>query len=116
MSLSQKDKELVDKHARRIVDKGLGTMAILMVDSMKPLSYIGSQLLHIANPILTIFPYFKDFDRIAELLEDSENIEYFLTRIEFLLNEKKELEKKTLKNAKKEKKLLDKSNDGVKHE
>jgi len=90
MSLSQKNKELVDRHAKKIVDKGLGTMVIMMVDSMKPLSYVGSQLLHIANPMLTMIPYFRDFDKIAEMLEDRNNVEYFLTRVEYFMNEKNE--------------------------
>jgi len=113
MSLSQKDKELIDKHAKKIVDKGLGTMAIMAIESVKPLNYIGSQLLLIVNPILTIFPHFKDFDKIAELIEDRENIEYFLTRIEYFMNKENEIKQKKLEEKKK---LLDKNNGGAKND
>jgi len=113
MSLSLKDKELIDKYAKKIVDKGLGTIAILAIDSVKPLSYIGSQVLYMFNPLLTMFPYFSDFDRVAELIEDKENVEYFLTRIEYFMEEEEKLSSKKISENKK--KLLN-DNNGAKNE
>ena len=107
MSLSRKDKEIIDKYAKKIVDLGLGTIAILTIESVKPLNYIGSQFLYFANPLLTVFPYFKDFDRVAELIEERDNVEYFLTRIEYFMNEE---------DKRKNKKLLKDNNNGAKHE
>ena len=98
MSLSQKDKELIEKYAKMIVDKGWGTMAIMFFDSTKYLNNVGSQLLHVLSPTLTMVPYLNDFfrnsEQIAEILEDRDNIEYFITRIEFLMNEQENLKNK----------------------
>ena len=108
MSLSQKDKELIDKYAKKIVDKGLGTMALLWLDGTSHLSGVMSQLMHIASPTLSMVPYLNDFfknaDQIAEILEDRENIDYFLKRIEFFMNKKNK--------DKEEQKALARNNDG----
>jgi hypothetical protein len=108
MSLSQKDKILIDGYAIKIVDKGWGTMAIMLFDSIKYLNNVGSQLLHVLSPTLTMVPYlsefFKNSEQISEILEDRDNVEYFITRIEYFMNENNN------------KKLLDKNNSGVKHE
>jgi len=106
MSLSQKDKELIDKYAKKIVDKGWGTIAILWLDGTSYLSNIASQMLHVINPTLNMIPYistiFKDSNQVAEILEEKENVEYFLTKIELFMNEE---------NEKKEKQKLLKNND-----
>ena len=113
MSLLQKDKKLIDKYAIKLVNKGWGTMAIMFFDSTKYLSNIGSQLLHVLSPTLTMIPYVNDFfknsDQISEILEDRDNVEYFITRIEYFMNEESKIKEN-------KKKLLDKNNDGAKHE
>ena len=113
MSLSQKDKEFIDKYAIKIVNKGWGTMAIMFFDSTKYLSNIGSQLLHVLSPTLTMVPYINDFfknsEQISEILEDRDNVEYFITRIEYFMNEQNKVKYSN-------RKLLDKNNDGAKHE
>lgn len=78
--------DLLDRYAKKLVQWKMGTIAILFLDSMKPLSFIGSQLLHVFNPVLTIFPQFKNMDKIATLLEERENLEFFIERIENHLN------------------------------
>jgi hypothetical protein len=95
--LTEDQLEIIEKNAKYIVSKGMGTVAILFIDSMAPLSFVGSQLLHIANPVLTLIPYFKDFDKIAEMMEDKENVDYFLTRVEYYMN----LKDKEKENSKK---------------
>ena len=84
--LTEDQLEIIEKNAKYIVSKGMGTIAILFIDSMSPLSFVGSQLLHIANPVLTLIPYFKDFDKVAEMMEDKDNVDYFLTRVEYYMN------------------------------
>jgi len=84
--LTEEELEIIEKNAKFIVSKGMGTVAILFIDSMAPLSFVGSQLLHIANPVLTLIPYFKDFDKVAAMMEDKDNVDYFLTRVEYYMN------------------------------
>ncbi len=80
------DHIMLDHYAEKIVSWKMGTVAILFFDSVKPLNFIGSQLLHFFNPILTIFSPFKDMDQLADLLEERENLEFFIERIEYHLN------------------------------
>jgi len=112
MSLSQKDKELIEKYAKKIVDKGWGTAALLWFDGTSYLSNVASHLLHVINPTLNMIPYinkiFKDSNQIAEILEERENVEYFLTKIEFFMNESDKKKQKVLSSKKKQKVLSDK--------
>jgi len=113
MSLSQKDKELIDKYAKKIVNKGWGTAALLWFDGTSHLSNVVGHLLHVVNPTLMMIPYikdiFKDSSKVAELLEERENVEYFLTRIEFFMNNN---DKKKLK-APKYKKIVSKNDKNI---
>lgn len=74
--------ELLGKMAKRIVDLRLTPVAIVMLESSKPLSFIGSQLMVFLQPIFTaVFP-FRQYDEIAALLEDRKNVELFIQTIE----------------------------------
>ena len=81
--------ELFDKLARRIVDLRLTPVAIVMLESGKPVSFVGSQLMVFLQPIITaVFP-FKQYDEIAALLEERANLELFIRRIERLEDERR---------------------------
>jgi hypothetical protein len=64
--------------------------AIFLLESSKPLSFVGSQLLHFLSPIVhTVFDA-AELDRFARLLERRETVEVLITRIEAAeANEKK---------------------------
>ncbi|MBN2537244.1 hypothetical protein JXB37_03095, partial [candidate division WOR-3 bacterium] len=50
--------ELFDKLAGRIVDLRLTPVAIVMLESGKPVSFVGSQLMVFLQPIITaVFPF-----------------------------------------------------------
>ncbi len=94
ISLSQKDRELIDKLAKKIVDKGFGTMAILGLESIAPVNNIVSQGLYVLSPTLGVFSLFKDLDEYARILEKKENFEYLISQIEYFLNQKNDISKK----------------------
>ena len=102
-NLTEEQLEIVERHAKIIVKYGLGTVTILWLDSLKYMSFLGSQVLQVANPILTLIPYFKDFDKVAEMMEDEENVDYFLTRIEHYMNEEDKIKNKNKKDKKRKK-------------
>lgn len=75
---------LLNKIAQKIVDYRLTTIAIVMLESSKPLSFVGSQLMVFLQPFYrAIFPY-TEYDEIAALLEERENIERLIQEIERL--------------------------------
>ncbi len=74
--------EIINKIAQKTVDLRLTPMAIVLLESTKPLSFVGSQLMVFFQPIITaIFP-FHQYEEIAALLEDRNNIELLIQTIE----------------------------------
>lgn len=87
--------EIIQKVAQKIVDLKLTTIAIVLLESSKPLSFIGSQLMVFFQPIFTaVFP-FTQYDEFAALLEDRKNIELLIQEIEQLDEEKRGKGKKS---------------------
>ena len=81
--------ELFDKMARKIVELRLTPVAVVMLESSKPISYLGSQLMVFLQPIVTaVFP-FQTYDEVTALLEDRANVELFIRRIEAVEDEKR---------------------------
>jgi len=93
--ISQERKaEIMHKIAQKVVDLKLTTIAIVMLESGKPLSYVGSQLMVFFQPIFTsVFP-FTQYDEFAALLEDRKNVEILIQEIERLDEEKRQKGKK----------------------
>lgn len=89
-------REALDQLAVRIVERHLSAPAILFLESSKPLSFLGNQAMVFFQPIVQTIFNFKSYDDIMDLLEDRDNIEYLLRKIE-------ELEAARQKQAKEEK-------------
>ncbi len=87
VTIDIKDRATLDRYAKFVVDKGFGTVTILFLDSFENLNFVGSQFLHFFNPLLTMIPYFKFLEKIAYLLEERKNVDYFLNKIEHYMNE-----------------------------
>jgi len=82
--------EILDKIARKVVDLKLSPVAIVMLESTKPLSFVGSQLMVFFQPIVTsLFP-FRQYDEAAALLEDRDNVETLIQKIEQLEDERRD--------------------------
>ncbi|MDD3626346.1 MAG: hypothetical protein PHV06_03425 [bacterium] len=101
--LTEKDKLLIDKIAKKIVYLGLSTPAIFFIEMHKPMNFLGSQLLVFLEPILWGFFNTDEFRRFALILEKRDSLEVLLRRIEELEEEINE-KKKQLKLEKKQKK------------
>ncbi len=81
-SLSPQEHALLEKLARKVVDKGMSVPAILFLESIKPLNFIGSQVLVFFEPIVQTLFNFKDYDTFRTSLEKRESIEILLLKIE----------------------------------
>lgn len=56
--------------------------AILFLESVKPLSFVGSQALYFFEPIVRALFTVPEYERFAALMERRENIEVLLVKIE----------------------------------
>lgn len=74
----------VDKVARFVVRFGMTVPAILALESMRPLSFVGSQFMHMLSPSITAFLSTDDWDALAQLLERRSGLDFILRRIEEL--------------------------------
>jgi hypothetical protein len=61
---------------------GLSAPAILWLASIRPLSYLGSQALHVAAPLLDVLVSGDGATRLAHILEDRANLDRFLSHLE----------------------------------
>jgi hypothetical protein len=103
LTSEEEDKKLIDAVAARVVRMGLAVPAIFFLESTKPLSYVGSQVLVFLEPFVKSVLTVASYDRFVALLEDRRNIEKLLRRIEDMDEETREREKEAKKLAKAEK-------------
>jgi hypothetical protein len=83
--MNEEEKQaLIEKLARSVVSRRLTTPAILFLESVKPLSFVGNQVLLALDPIIKIFVTIENYGKVAALLEDRENIETLILKIEEL--------------------------------
>ena len=81
---AERREEVLTRIAQKVVDLRLTPVAIVMLESGKPLSFVGSQLMVFFQPIVTsLFP-FHQYDEVAALLEERANVEALIQKIEKL--------------------------------
>jgi hypothetical protein len=74
--------ELAKKIAKKIVERDLAVPAIIFLESIKPVSFLGSQMLVFANPVISLIVQSGDYYRFIRMVEDRENIEKITVAIE----------------------------------
>ena len=78
----EEEQKVLEKLARKTVEKGMTVPAIVFLESVKPLNFIGSQVLIFFEPIVQTVFNFKDYNTFRCALEKRESIEYIITKIE----------------------------------
>ena len=81
-SFSEEQIQVINRLARRIVRLKLGMVSLLFIESVRPLNFVGSQLLHFLSPFVHAFGSFSDYHQLATLLEDRRSIDLLLEAIE----------------------------------
>jgi hypothetical protein len=95
----ERREELLGRIARKVVDLRLTPVAIILLESSKPLSFVGSQLMVFFQPIITaVFPL-RSYDEVAALFEERENVEALIRQIERLEDERRDRKVKDNKNS-----------------
>ncbi len=80
--VTEEQRRAVDRLAQMIVRFGLTVPAILTLESMRPLSFVGSQFMHVLSPSITALFTAPEWDALAGLLEDRRGLDYLLDQIE----------------------------------
>ena len=74
--------DLAKRIARKIVERELTVPAIIFLESIKPVSFLGSQMLVFANPVVSLLVQSGDYYRFVRMIEDRENVEKLTVAIE----------------------------------
>jgi hypothetical protein len=95
---------VLEKLAKKVVEWRMAVPAILFLESIKPLNYIGSQAMVFFEPIVQSIFNFRDYDMLRIAMERRENVENLLQKIEkhdARLYEREKALKKFMKTEKK---------------
>lgn len=101
---TEEDDELIRKVANKLVSMRLTVPAIFLLESSKPLAFLGGQLLVFLEPFIQTLFNFRQYQRFAFLMENRENWERLLRKIEDLEEEAKAREAEEKEKKKKSKK------------
>lgn len=81
--LADDDAKFLDELADGIAARRLTPAAVFFLESIKPLGWVGSQMLLFLRPLVAlVFPDPQRWDRVQRLLEQRESIELLLRRLE----------------------------------
>lgn len=81
-ALPEEELAVLEKVARKVVEKSMTVPAIVFLESVKPLNYIGSQTMVFFEPIVQSLFNLKDYDTLRTALEKRQTIEILIQKIE----------------------------------
>lgn len=81
---SAEEQELLERLARAVIKFHMTVPAILFLEMSKPLSFVGNQLMVFFKPMAGVVFNDMEYDKAVKLLEDRNNIERLIRRIEEL--------------------------------
>lgn len=99
-TLTPKQEEILDKISRKVVQWKMAVPAIMFLESVKPLSYIGSQVMVFFEPFVHALFSLPAYNEFQQMMEKRENVERLLQRIEKFDAEAYQEEKRRKKEAK----------------
>jgi len=80
--IPEDEERILEKVAERVVRWKMSVPAIIFLESVKPLNYIGSQTMVFFEPIIQSVFNFKEYDTFQRAMERRENVERLLQMIE----------------------------------
>ena len=73
---------LIDKAARFIAERRLSPAALMTIESLRPLNFIGSQIMYMIMPFAELFFNPSQYQEFAVLMENDEYIKILMERID----------------------------------
>lgn len=80
--LAERVNALIQRVAGEVVRRRLATPALLVLETAKPLSFLGNQALVFMEPLVRAFLPAPDYDLFVKLLEDRSRVERLIEVIE----------------------------------
>ena len=86
--LEDDDTVLIRKLADFVIRRNMSVPAVMFLESVRPLNFVGSQAMVFFKPILSRFFSRVEYDRIAIILEKREVVDLLINEIEKKANTK----------------------------
>lgn len=80
--ITERQRELVEMVAKKVVKYRMTVPALLFLESVRPLNFIGSQALLMFQPFLGVLFNYQDLEVFSKFLEKRENMEVLMRAIE----------------------------------
>lgn len=80
--LTAEEVALLDHIASKVVARRMETPMVLLLESVGPMNFLGSQALHALSPLINLVGRAEDTDRIAQVLERRDSLQQLITLIE----------------------------------
>ncbi|HIA13298.1 MAG TPA: hypothetical protein EYN74_00075 [Nitrospirales bacterium] len=80
--LTAEERALLDHIATKVVARRMDTPMVLLLESVGPMNFLGSQALHALSPLINLVGRAEETDRIAHVLERRDSIQQLITLIE----------------------------------
>ena len=81
---TEEQQQIADRICREIIRRDMVTLAILSLETCRPLNYIGSQAIHFFSPFISFLVDPKAQKIFASFLEKRGSIEWLCQRLETL--------------------------------
>ena len=85
----EKQKIIVDKVCREVVKRHLVMPATILLETFRPLNYIGSQVMHFFQPIISAVLSGDGYTDFSQFLEQRGSVDYLCQRINEIEDEGK---------------------------
>lgn len=82
--LTEEEEAVMTRMAKKVVEWKMTVPAIMFLETVKPLNYIGAQAMVFFEPFIQTIFNFRDYDTFRQMMERRENVERLLQRIEAL--------------------------------
>ena len=81
-AFASEDAALLEKVARLIVKRGMAMPTLLFLESLGPLNFLGSQVLHGLRPFLELVCDATEMERLAAILERRDSVSRLIALIQ----------------------------------
>jgi hypothetical protein len=81
-ALSVEDVELLDRVANSIVSRGMAAPAVVFLESLGPMNFLGSQALHFLTPVIELAFNAREVEQVARLLERRDTVTRLIALLE----------------------------------
>jgi len=87
-SPNKKEEAAVEKVCNEIVKRHVTLPAIVMLETFRPLNYLGSQLMHFFHPIISSILTIDGYSDFTTLLEKRESVDYIINKLKSIDDKK----------------------------